>query len=247
VDDIDFIIQAQIPDKTSDPELYEMVSSFMLHGPCGPGYPNSKCMEKGRCTKGFPKDYNDSTVLPNDGHARLDNGRIIEKDGFHFDNRWVVPYNIFILLKYGCHANTEFVGSLPTVKYIYKYVHKGVDITTTEGQRLAGDRNEIAKFVNARTIDPYDAMWRLFGFKVQDRFPAVQQLAIHEEDQQNIVFREGEAMNALESVKDTTLMAFFKFNSTEERACKIKYQDFPKFCTFSDNSWHWRKFLPDDN
>jgi hypothetical protein len=252
VEDIDFIIQAQIPDKTSDPELYEMVSSFMLHGPCGPGYPNSKCMEKGRCTKGFPKDYNDSTVLPNDGHgyplyARPDNGRIIEKDGFQFDNRWVVPYNIFILLKYGCHANTEFVGSFTTVKYIYKYVHKGVDISTTEVQRLVGDRNEIAKFVNARTIDPYDATWRLFGFKVQDRFPAVQQLAIHEEDQQNIVFREGEAMNALESVKDTTLMAFFKFNATEERACKIKYQDFPKFCTFSDNSWHWRKFLPDDN
>ena len=252
VEDIDFIIQAQIPDKAKNPELYEMVSSFMLHGPCGPGYPNKACMEKGRCTKGFPKDFNDTTALPNDGHgyplyARPDNGRIIEKDGFQFDNRWVVPYNIFILLKYGCHANTEFVGSFTTVKYIYKYVHKGVDITTTEVQKLTGDRNEIAKFLNARTIDPYDATWRLFGFKVQDRFPSVQQLAIHEEDQQNVVFREGEAMNALENVKDTTLMAFFKFNCTETAARKIKYQDFPKFCTFSDHSWHWRKISPKDD
>ena len=252
VEDIDSIIQAQIPDETEDSELFEMVSSFMLHGPCGPGYPSSPCMEKGKCTKGFPKDFNDATVLPNDGHgyplyARPDNGRIIEKDGFQFDNRWVVPYNIFILLKYGCHANTEFVGSFTTVKYIYKYVHKGVDITSSEVQRLAGDRNEIAKFLNARTIDPYDATWRLFGFKVQDRFPAVQQLAIHEEDQQSIVFREGEAMNALESVKDTTLMAFFKFNCTEVEARKIKYQDFPKFCTFSNNSWHWRKVSPKDD
>ena len=252
VEDIDSIIQAQIPDETEDPELFEMVSSFMLHGPCGPGYPTSPCMEKGKCTKGFPKDFNETTSLPNDGHgyplyARPDNGKVIEKDGFQFDNRWVVPYNTFILLKYGCHANTEYVGSFTTVKYIYKYVHKGVDITTSEVQRLAGDRNEIAKFLNARTIDPYDATWRLFGFKVQDRFPAVQQLAIHEEDQQNIVFREGEAMDALEKVKDTTLMAFFKFNSTEAEARRMKYQDFPKFCTFSDNSWHWRKVQPEDN
>ena len=251
VEDIDHIIQAQIPDENEDPELFKAVSSFMLHGPCGPGYPHSKCMENGKCSKGFPKDFNDKTSLPNDGHgyplyARPDNGRLIEKDGFQFDNRWIVPYNRMLLLKNKCHINVEFVGSFTTVKYIYKYVHKGVDVTTTELKGLAEDRNEIAKFLNARTIDPYDATWRLFGFKVQDRYPAVQQLAIHEEGQQNIVFREGEAKNALENVKDTTLLAFFKFNSTEKEARKIKYQDFPKFCTFSNNSWHWRKTLPKD-
>ena len=26
----------------------------------------------------------------------------------------------------------------------------------------------------------------------------------------------------------------------------MKYQDFPKFCTFSDNSWHWRRVQPED-
>ena len=249
VEDVDFIIQAQIPDKKQDPKLFDCVAAFMLHGPCGPGYPHAKCMERGVCSKGFPKEFNDTTVLPNDGHgyplyARPDNGRIIEKDGFQFDNRWVVPYNRFLLLKYGCHINVEFIGSFTTVKYIYKYVHKGVDVTTTEVKSLSGERNEIAKFLNARTIDPYDATWRLFGFKVQDRFPAVQQLCIHDEGQQNIIFREGQATNALENVKDTTLLAFFKFNLHEIDARKIKYQDFPKFCTFSDNSWHWRKVLP---
>ena len=189
--------------------------------------------------------------LPNDGHcyplyARPDNGRVIEKNGFVFDNRLVVPFNRFFLLKNGCHINIEFVGSFTTVKYIQKYVHKGVDISTTEIKGLSGDRNEIAKFLKARTIDPYDATWRLFGFKAQDRFPAVQQLAIHEEGQQSVIFKEGEALNALESVKDTTLMAFFKFNTSEQKARKIKYQDFPKFCTFSGNAWYWRKVLPSD-
>ena len=136
----------------------------------------------------------------------------------------------------------EFIGNFATVKYIYKYVHKGTDVSTTEIQ--GADRDEIAKFLNARTIDPYDATWRLFGYKVQDRYPAVQQLAIHEEGQQSVIFKEGEAKKALETVKDTTLLAFFKFNSSEPEARSIKYQDFPKFCTFVSNSWKWRKVLP---
>ena len=165
VEDIDCIIQAQIPDKEEDPELYEAVSTFMIHGPCGPGYYNAPCMDKGRCGKGFPKDFQETTVLPNDGHgyplyARPDNNRVIEKNGFMFDNRWVVPFNRFLLLKNGSYINVEFVGSLATVKYIYKYVHKGVDISTAEIQGLAGERNEIARFLNARTIDPYDSLWR---------------------------------------------------------------------------------------
>ena len=30
-----------------------------------------------------------------------------KKNGFVYDNRWVVPYNEFILLKYDCPINTE--------------------------------------------------------------------------------------------------------------------------------------------
>ena len=76
------------------------------------------------------------------------------------------------------------------------------------------------------TIDPYDATWRLFGFKVQDRFPAVQQLAIHEEGQQSVIFKEGEALNALESVKDTTLMAFLSSTHPNKKQGKSNIKIF---------------------
>ena len=149
----------------------------------------------------------------------------------------MVPYNPFISKKFACHANVEFVGSFKVFKYVYKYIHKGVDVTTSELRSLTEERDEIAKFLNARTVDPYDGIWRLFGYKVQDRYPAVMHLAIHEEGQHTVVFREGEAQQALENVKDTTLLAFFKFNSAEPEAASIKYQDFPKYCTFLMNSW----------
>ena len=77
----------------------------MLHGPCGSAFPNSPCMDKGVCTKGFPKQFQEKTILPGGGHgyplyARPNNGRIIEKNGFKFDNRWVVPYNEFLSVKF---------------------------------------------------------------------------------------------------------------------------------------------------
>ena len=134
VEDIDHIISAQIPDPDLKPELYECVSQYMLHGPCGPAYPNAPCMENGVCSKGYPKEFQEETKLPHDGHgypiyARPDKGRVIEKNGFAFDNRWVVPHNEYLLVKGDCHINVEFIGSFTTIKYVYKYVHKGVDVS----------------------------------------------------------------------------------------------------------------------
>ena len=79
---------------------------------------------------------------------------------------------------------------------------------------------------------------------MQDRFPAVYQLAIHLEGQQTVVFKEGEEAAAVEKDRDTTLTAFFKFNQTEAEARNIIYQDFPKHFTFSSGKWKWRQTRP---
>ena len=251
VEDIDNIISAQIPDPEEKPELYECVSKYMLHGPCGPGYPNAPCMENGVCSNGYPKDFQEETKLPHDGHgypiyARPENERFIEKNGFVYDNRWVVPYNEFILIKYDCHINTEFIGSFTTIKYVYKYVHKGFDVSTV-GVEEINDRDEVTRFINARTIDPYDSHWRMSQYRIQERLPAVQKLAIHTEGQHTVIFKECKAVQALEEVKDSTLMAFFKLNMEDEDARKYKYQDIPKYYTWKENKWHKRKSRPEEN
>ncbi|GKC44676.1 DNA helicase PIF1, ATP-dependent [Tanacetum coccineum] len=52
---IDHYISTEIPNKDDDPELYQIVSDHMMHGPCGVENPSSPCMVDFKCTKKFPK------------------------------------------------------------------------------------------------------------------------------------------------------------------------------------------------
>ena len=64
----DSIVSAEIPDATAHPELYSTVCTNMMHGPCGALKPNAPCMEEGRCTKGFPKDFCPETTVTEDSY-----------------------------------------------------------------------------------------------------------------------------------------------------------------------------------
>jgi hypothetical protein len=95
-DIIDQLISTEIPDKDEDPGLYEIVIRRMIHGPCGELNPNSSCMFDGKCSKGYPKDYEPHTRENVDGYPRYRrrcNGRSFKVRNIALDNRWVVPYN----------------------------------------------------------------------------------------------------------------------------------------------------------
>ena len=70
VEAIDQVISAEFPSLEQDPDgkLFDIVSSTMVHGPCGQYNPTLSCMIKGadgqsRCSKQFPKACQETTKV----------------------------------------------------------------------------------------------------------------------------------------------------------------------------------------
>ena len=104
---IDKIVCAEIPDANLDStgELAAIIQSAMVHGPCGIVNPQAPCMAPdgtrsiGKCSKRFPKEYQEETVVQEDGYPlyrRRNNGQHftipLRNNGngitsFTFDNR----------------------------------------------------------------------------------------------------------------------------------------------------------------
>ena len=125
LEDYDSIVCTEISYEKEFPELHKIVAKFMMHGPCGLSNPNSPCMEDGKCTKKFPKDFVDSTCA-GDGYPyyrRRNDGKQVTKNKIPLDNRYVVPYNPYLSKKYNAHINVEIWSSIKSCKYLYKYVY----------------------------------------------------------------------------------------------------------------------------
>ena len=81
-EEYDSMVCAEIPDKERNPKLYELVVAHMLHGPCGEANPSCPCMKDGKCSKGYPKAFQEETEERVDGfprYRRRDNGVTVEK------------------------------------------------------------------------------------------------------------------------------------------------------------------------
>ena len=75
---IDNMILVEIPEKEREPELYEVVSRFMVHGQCGNVVKHAPCVSKCICTKKFPQAFHAGTTLDENGYVvyrRRDNDK----------------------------------------------------------------------------------------------------------------------------------------------------------------------------
>lgn len=85
-------------------------------------------MKNDVCSKHYPKSFQDETSIDAQGFAiyrHRNDGRYITKNVHRLDNRYVVPYNIYLLKKYQAHISTEWCNKTRVVKYLFKYCHKG--------------------------------------------------------------------------------------------------------------------------
>ncbi|XP_061348988.1 uncharacterized protein LOC133294353, partial [Gastrolobium bilobum] len=186
--DIDNLISVEIPNKDFNPSLFAAVTSYMMHGPCGPDNYKSPCMKNRHCSKKFPKKFCSRTFIDDDGfphYKKTNDGSVVKKNGVELDNRYVVPYNVQLLLKYQAHINVEYTCQSSAIKYLFKYIHKGQDRVTAA---INHSDDEIKMFYDCRYVSACEAAWRIFGFEIHYRFPHVQRLPFHLPNEKSVVF-----------------------------------------------------------
>ncbi|XP_025625167.1 uncharacterized protein [Arachis hypogaea] len=238
-DDIDNIISAEIPDQTLDPEYYQAVKAFMMHGPCGIANKNSPCMENGVCTRHFPKKFVEFTTIDQNGYPlyrRRNDGHTIEVSGIHLDNRYVVPHNKFLLMKYGAHINVEWCNQSRSIKYLFKYVNKGSDRVTASFYSTSTLPNsnsiidEVKMYYDCRYISPCESAWRIFAFDIHYRRPSVERLSFHLPDEQPVIFEDQDNLQRTvdkATIKESMFIAWFQANTDYEAARQLTYNNFP--------------------
>jgi len=215
------LISAEIPNIQTHPTLHEYVVKHMMHGPCGVFNPNFVCMRDGKCIKDYPKQFNEFTCESVNGYPlynRRDNGTHAEVRGSCPDNRYVVPYNPYLLAKFNCHINVEVCNTVESVKYIYKYMYKGYDSTSVELDSGRNEQcqniqvNEIKIFLIGRYVGSNEAVWRIYELPMHFQSHVIIRLDVHLPRRQNVYFQEGQECQAIENVRQTKLLALFELN-----------------------------------
>jgi len=250
--DIDKIISAEIPDPNRHSELYNLVKSHMIHGPCGLARLSSPCMTKDKCSKFFPKKFIERTIVDKDGYPvykRSSKTHAIVKNGITLDNRHVVPYNTTLLLKYQAHINMEWCNQSSSIKYLFKYIHKGYDriaarvVPAEQNARtIQQPVDEIKQYLDCRYISPSEACWRILSFSIHGRKPAVERMFFHLVGEKCIYFTDHSTMeNVLEkaSVTESMFTAWLQANQDYEVARELTYGQFVSKFVYNKKKRIW--------
>jgi PIF1-like helicase/Helicase len=262
IEEIETMVSAELPDPTMQPEEYNLITQFMMHGPCGAANPNCPCMIDNKCSKYYPKKFRLITGFDSDGkieYKRRDNGLCVEKNGVILNNSHVVPHNTDLVIKFHAHINVEICSNPAMIKYLFKYVHKGFDkakIVISRSHEHDSDNistsahittdDEISKYLDCRYLSPYECIWRIFQFDIHGSNPTIQRLSVHLPMENVIIYDENRPLYDImsnENVHKTMLTAWFDLNKKNEEARGLTYSQLPtKFVWQSDNKcWTPRK------
>eukprot|EP00794_Sanderia_malayensis_P017120 gene17120-biopygen14739 len=248
-EDVDRIISAEIPDQNTQMQQHHIVKKHMMHGPCGILNPSCICMQEGKCTKKFPKDLAQQTELNVNGYPLYRRRGITtaQLKQHAVTDSWVVPHNIQLLLKFDCHINVEVCTTVKSVKYIFKYIHKGNDmahVEITEGHKEANAQqdiahNEIRQYLNSRYVGPHRAVYKLMQYEMYEKSHTITRLPIHLPDQQNVCFTDPQ--QAAHRNNDSMLTAYFNLNQTDPNAHQYLYEELPDHYTYNKSTKRWQQ------
>ncbi|XP_075650013.1 uncharacterized protein LOC142620542 [Castanea sativa] len=232
--DIDGIIMVEIPDPDEDPIANEAVKQFMMHGPCGSAKPKSPCMINGKCSKHFPKRFYEETTIDEEGfpvYRRRNDGKTIEKNGILLDNRYVVPYNVDLLVKYQSHLNVEWCNRSQSIKYLFKYINNGSDRATVvveENLPNIGSDGQETNIVVDETKSYLDSRY----------------ISISEAYKHPIIYPENTSLDNvlnIPGIEETKFTKWMKTNEAFEDAGELTYAEFPTKWVWHSNDKQWQR------
>ena len=141
------MISAELPDPDQHPLLHMTVTTKHIHGPCDERHPGGcgSCDEHGNCSKGFKKEYTNSTSVidgfvkyrrrdPN-GIGDAEGNEAVIQRGHHthtVTNADVVAFNPFCAVRYDSHCNVESCASSHAIRYLFKYCFKGANVVLAQ-------------------------------------------------------------------------------------------------------------------
>ncbi|XP_057720315.1 uncharacterized protein LOC130934798 [Arachis stenosperma] len=175
-------------------------------------------------------------------------GPCVKKRECVLDNKFIVSYNPKLLLKFGFHINVEYICQTSSIKYLFKYVHKGNDRVTATLYN-AGDPSEatqvvdeIMNYYDCTYISACEAVWRLFGYEIQEKEQFVIRLPFHLEDEQTVVY--GETSNVNDIVEraishKSMFLGWMAANMSYPYARSLTYAEFPTKFIWKDDSSKW--------
>ncbi|XP_072065706.1 uncharacterized protein [Arachis hypogaea] len=228
-EDIDRIISAEIPNKVNDPIFYKAAKKHVMHGLCGSIRKDSPYMENGQCMRHFPKRFVVSTTIDEDSYSIYwcrGDGKTITKSGVEHDNRYVVPHNRKLLLKYGAHINVEWCHDRVTTSF---YISATSDADNNEC-------DEVSMYYDYRYISPCEAVWRVLGYSIHYMNPSVVRLGFHLPGEKPVIFKDDENLDDVamkESVKESMFLGWFKANKNMPKL-NIRTIDGVVYSTFRD-------------
>ena len=94
-----------MPDKELYPDLYELVVKNMIHDPYGKYRSTKSCIVNDKCKFHYPRAFCLQTLQGKDGYPiyrRRANGSSVMIKKKIIDNRWIAPYNPYLLTRYNC-------------------------------------------------------------------------------------------------------------------------------------------------
>eukprot|EP00794_Sanderia_malayensis_P017148 gene17148-biopygen14755 len=248
---IDNLISAEIPNKQEHPRYRKLVKTHMMHAPCGHLNPRTVCMEDNKCKKNFPKKIVQQTEPNVDGYPlyrRRGQHNSVKKGQRRLNDTWVVPHNRHLLLRFESHINVEVCSSIKSVKYIFKYIHKGQDMAHVEiigenqpQQAQHVQHNKVHQYINARYLGPHEAVHRMLKFSMHEKSHAIQRLQTHLPLQNSVYFQAGNERSLQNINPNTSLTAWFTLNQQDPAARDYLYHEIPEYYTYNQRTRAWHK------